>query len=189
MQRQTAVPDYGKNERNQFIGVATMSIWRKDIRKMERHERAYAYGILIVIFFAFFMTTSLVKAYAKDYSFTPYEYHRLLQDTCLMGERVVDRYGEHFRAFGMRGPTVKDKDGKMIGKVDAFFVINQSGDRAELYIVSEVMGKVTKVFLIDNDLDGKPDLQGESKEKLGEVTRDGKEFWNVWIVRFIERND
>jgi hypothetical protein len=171
---------------------------RKDVRKMERHEKAFAYGILFVVFFAFFMTTSLVKAYAIDYSFTPKEYKRLLQDTCLMGVRLVDDKGEYHRGFEKYGPIIRDKDGKLIGQTKAWFTINEAGDRAQLVIMSHIIGKngtiLTQILLVDNDLDGKPDLQsslertlGEDYE-LGEVTRDGKEFWNVWIVRFIERD-
>jgi hypothetical protein len=169
------------------------SLWRKDVRKMEAHERAFVYGILFVVFFAFFMTTSLVKAYANYYSFTPKEYQRLVQDTCLMGEKLVDSRGEGFRGFRMLGPKLVDEKRGTLGQLEAYFLVNRAGNRAELYILSVIVTKekpiVTKVFLIDSDLDGKPDLQGESKAKLGEVTDDGKEFWNVWIVRFIERNN
>ena len=163
--------------------------WMRRWNDRDTADRKFCIGILIIVLFASFMATSLVKAALAEYSFTKYEYHKLMQNTCLMGEKAIDDEGEMFRVITLRGPRLA-KDGKFIGETIAFFGVNRDGDTAVLNIVTMIRsnGKeiTTIVILSDADLDGKPDREGNGLSEMHEVSEDGKIHWNVWIVRFIE---
>jgi hypothetical protein len=145
--------------------------------------------MLIIVFFAAFMTTSLVKASLAEYSFTKYEYHKLMQNTCLMGEKTMDVEGSIYRVVALKGVELV-KEGKVIGTTIAFFGVKQEGDRATLNIYSEINsnGKTSRsiIILSDANIDGQPDREGDGHNEMHDVTEDGKTHWNVWIVRFIE---
>lgn len=152
-------------------------------------DRALCYGILALVFLVTFVATGLIRAYAAEYSFTKYEYHKLIQNTCLMGQRVMDTEGELFRVISLKGVKLV-KDGETIGETTAFFGVNQDGDKAVLNIYSEISSNSktsrTIIVLADTDLDGKPNQEGDGHQGMYPVTEDGKTNWNVWIVRFIE---
>ena len=166
------------------------SVWTMPLREHTKADRYFSIGMCLIVFLGSFLTGSLVKASINRYSFTPYEYHKLMQNTCLMGEKVADSEGNLFRVIAMRGPRITSKEGKVIGETTAFFGVNQEGDKAVLNIYTEIFGKdkVTRtiVVLSDINIDGKPDLEGDGNSELHEVSEDGKTHWNVWIVRFIE---
>ena len=181
-----------KDERNRLpanILEQKRGFWMRHWTDRDPADRKFCIGILIIVLFASFMTASLVKAALAEYSFTKYEYHKLMQNTCLMGEKAMDDEGVMFRVITLRGPRLA-KDGKFIGETIAFFGVNQDGDTAVLNIVTMIKsnGKETAtiVILSDADLDGKPDREGDGMSELHEVSEEGKIHWNVWIVRFIE---
>jgi len=152
-------------------------------------DKGLCVGILIIVFLITFTGAALVKAAIAEYSFTKYEYHKLMQNTCLMGEKVMDTEGVVYRVITLQGVKLV-KDGQVIGETAAFFGVTQKGDRATLNIYSEIYsnGKTSRsiIILSDGDIDGKPDMEGDGQQEMYPVTEDGKMHWNVWIVRFIE---
>jgi hypothetical protein len=163
--------------------------WMRRWSDRNSADRKFCIGILIITLFASFMTAALVKAAIAEYSFTKYEYHKLMQNTCLMGEKTVDAEGSWYRVIVLKGVELR-KDGKVIGTTHAFFGVKREGDRATLNIYSEINsnGKTSRSIIIisDTDIDGKPDREGDGHSEMHDVTEDGKIHWNVWIVRFIE---
>ena len=181
-----------KDERNRLpanILEQKRGFWMRHWKERDKNERGFCMILLFLTFCLFFSGTMVVKIYAAEYSFTKYEYHKLMQNTCLMGEKAMDDEGIMFRVITLRGPRLA-KDGKFIGETIAFFGVNQDGDTAVLNIVTMIKsnGKETAtiVILSDADLDGKPDREGDGMSELHEVSEEGKIHWNVWIVRFIE---